>query len=321
VKNSLLSVAKTHPASWWMLGLAFAISASLAVNPLTLFALGALSMLFVLAFRDQSPWSRSVVFYIRLAGIVIAIRLLFRIIFNLESAPANPLLVLPELDLDLGNSFTMHLFGSISTESLQAALTDGLRLAAIILAIGMANSLANPMKLLKSTPGALYEIATAISIAINLAPQLIASLNRVRRARGLRGQSKGIKALPGLVIPVLEDTIDQSMTLAASMSARGFGRKGTQSKARLTLTRFTGLVGLVLIAVGAFLLILSPTNQVLDLSITSAGLLSTVAYIKMSALGSLRTRYMVQKFRTGDYVIYLFAVMLLTLAFSGVLNF
>ncbi len=304
-----------------MLGLAFAISASLTVNPLTLSVLGALSMLFVLAFRDQSPWSRSVVFYIRLAGIVIAIRLLFRIIFNLESDPANPLLVLPEVNLGLGDLVTMHLFGSISAESLQAALTDGLRLAAIILAIGMANSLANPMKLLKTTPGALYEIATAISIAINLAPQLIASLNRVRRARGLRGQSKGIKALPGLVIPVLEDTIDQSMTLAASMSARGFGRKGTQSKARLTLTRFTGLAGLVLIAVGAFLLILSPTNQVLDLSITVAGLLSTVIYIKMSALGSLRTRYLVQKFRTGDYAIYLIAALLLALAFSGVLNF
>ncbi len=304
-----------------MLGLAFAISASLTVNPLTLFGLGALSMLFVLAFRDQSPWSRSVVFYIRLAGIVIAIRLLFRIIFNLESDPANPLLVLPEVNLGLGDLVTMHLFGSISAESLQAALTDGLRLAAIILAIGMANSLANPMKLLKSTPGALYEIATAISIAINLAPQLISSLNRVRRARGLRGQSKGIKALPGLVIPVLEDTIDQSMTLAASMSARGFGRKGTQSKARLTLTRFTGLAGLVLIAVGAFLLILSPSNQVLDLSITVAGLLSTVIYIKMSALGSLRTRYLVQKFRTGDYAIYVIAALLLALAFSGVLNF
>ena len=304
-----------------MLGLAFAISASLTVNPLTLSVLGALSMLFVLAFRDQSPWSRSVVFYIRLAGIVIAIRLLFRIIFNLESDPANPLLVLPEVNLGLGDLVTMHLFGSISAESLQAALTDGLRLAAIILAIGMANSLANPMKLLKSTPGALYEIATAISIAINLAPQLISSLNRVRRARGLRGQSKGIKALPGLVIPVLEDTIDQSMTLAASMSARGFGRKGTQSKARLTLTRFTGLAGLVLIAVGAFLLILSPSNQVLDLSITVAGLLSTVIYIKMSALGSLRTRYLVQKFRTGDYAIYVIAALLLALAFSGVLNF
>ena len=278
-------------------------------------------MLFVLAFRDQSPWSRSVVFYIRLAGIVIAIRVLFRIIFNLESDPTNPLLVLPEVNLGLGDMVSMHLFGSISAASLQAALTDGLRLAAIILAIGMANSLANPMKLLKSTPGALYEIATAISIAINLAPQLISSLNRVRRARGLRGQSKGVKALPGLVIPVLEDTIDQSMTLAASMSARGFGRKGTQSKARLTLTRFTGLTGLVLIAVGAFLLILSPTNQVLDLSITVAGLLSTVIYIKMSALGALRTRYLVQKFRTGDYVIYIFAAMLLALAFSGVFNF
>jgi energy-coupling factor transport system permease protein len=321
VKNSLLSVVRTHPASWWMLGLAFAIAASIAVSPVTLLALSTLSMLFVLTFRDQSPWSRSVVFYIRLAGIVIAIRVLFRMIFNLEASPANPLIVLPELNLDLGNQISLHLLGPISSASLLAALTDGLRLAAIILAIGMANSLANPMKLLKSTPGALYEIATAISIAINLAPQLIASLNRVRRARGLRGQSKGIKSLPGLVIPVLEDTIDQSMTLAASMSARGFGRKGSQSKGRLQLTRFIGLTGLVLIAVGVFLLILNPTNQVLDLAVTISGLLSTVIYIKMSALGSLRTRYSVQKFRSGDYLLYAFAAAILLLSFSGVLTF
>jgi len=321
VKNSFLAVSKTHPATWWLLGLALAITASLSATPLVLFAIGAVSMLLVLAFRDESAWSRSVSFYLKLAAAVVAIRVLFRIIFNLESSPANPLLVLPEINLTLAEGVSLKLFGSISALSFQSALTDGLRLAAIILAVGMANSLANPMKLLKSTPGALYEIATAISIAINLAPQLIASLNRVRRVRGLRGQSKGIRALPGLVIPVLEDTIDQSMSLAASMSARGFGRKGQRSKMALKITRFTGLAAITMIAVGVFLLLITPTTQVLDLSIAIAGLAFAVVYIKMSALGSLRTKYRKQAFQSGDYCLFVLTAALLVSAFTGVLQF
>lgn len=320
VKSNPFLASKTNPATWWILGICFAVMASLTLNPLFLLALAVSSMLIVWLCRDESSWSRSIKFYLILASAVIAIRILFRLIFNLEVEPANPLFVLPSIDISLGFGSSLKLFGSISSASFLAAVTDGLRLATIILAMGMANSLANPRKLLRQTPGALYEIATAISIAINLAPQLISSLNRVRRARKLRGQSKGLKSLPGLVIPVLEDTIDQSMSLAASMSARGFGRRGLNNTLKSGTTRFTGLTATTLLAVGATLLLINPQNQLLDLGILAAGLIFSVIYIRLSALGATRTRFIKASWKTADFVLISASLVFLALGFVGVIR-
>jgi energy-coupling factor transport system permease protein len=320
VKNNPFSSAKTNPATWWILGICLAVQSALTTSWLVLFIISISTLLIVFLCRDESSWSRSIKFYLLLAMAIIIIRVLFRVIFNLEQAPLNPLFVLPSLEISLGFGSNLKLFGAISSQSFFAAVTDGLRLATIILAMGMANSLANPRKLLRQTPGALYEIATAISIAINLAPQLISSLNRVRGARRLRGQSRGLKALPGLVIPVLEDTIDQSMSLAASMSARGFGRRGENSNIRLVATRLTGLSATTLLAIGATLILISPQNQLLDFSLLVAGLIASVIYIKLSALGATRTRYSRAGWRFPDFLVILSGFSLLALSFSGVIS-
>lgn len=294
--------------------------ATLTTNPLVLLSICLGSMLLVFFCRDNSSWSKSIKFYFILAIAVIVIRVIFRIIFNLEGEPKNPLLVLPSLQVSLGFGATLNLFGSISASSFLAALNDGLRLAAVILAMGMANSLANPRKLLRQTPGALYEIATAVSIAINLAPQLISSLNRVRRARRLRGQSKGLRALPGLVIPVLEDTIDQSMSLAASMSARGFGRRGESSAVRVLGTRFTGLAASTLLAVGTTLLLLSPQNQSLDFLLLILGFLAAAIYLKLSGSGASRTRFIKPHWGITDFLLLSASTCLMLLSILGVIN-
>ncbi len=298
--------------------MSFTVCASLTKNQIILLSISAISMAFVWLFREEASWSKSISFYLRLALIVIFIRVVFRMIFNLEADLDNPLITLPRLTFDFGNGFSFQLLGSISALSFNAALTDGLRLSAIILSIGMASSLANPRKLLKATPGALYEVATAISIALNLAPQLISSIKRVRRARSLRGQSKGIRAIPGIVIPVLEDTIDQSMSLAASMSARGFGRKGKKTRVQQTLTRLLGLLAVACLAIGTFLLLVSPENLQLDLGLTIFGLIAAFLYIRMSSLGESRTKYINQRWRIGDICWIGFIVAALAGSFSGV---
>jgi energy-coupling factor transport system permease protein len=236
----------------------------------------------------------------------------------LGSSTKDAFLLLPSIDLNLGFGSTLKLFGPISYEAFNLALVDGFRLAAIILAIGMANSLANPRKLLKSTPGALYEIATAISIAINLAPQLIASLGRVRRARSLRGQSKGIKAITGIVIPVLEDTIDQSMGLAASMSARGFGRKGNRSNFQVIGARLLAFAAICLIITGSALLLFSPDQQSVHLVVIALGLFAAAISVKLSSARATITRYRKEPWRIGDLVILLISTLLFFLAFAGV---
>ena len=318
-QSHFLSSTKTHPGTWWIAGLALAISASLSSNLYALIGISALAMLTVWLCRDDSPWSKSITFYLQLGALVVLLRVLFRIIFNLADATQDIFLRLPSLSLDLGLGNSLHLLGPISYSSIHAALVDGFRLAAIILSVGMANSLANPRKLLRATPGALYEIATAVSIAINLAPQLIASLKQVRRARGLRGHSKGIKSLTGIVIPVLEDTIEQSMQLAASMSARGFGRKTNQSKNKLRLTRIAAFLTLTLLTIGIAMLLFSPMEQQIDLLILLSGTIFAGITLKLSSARSNRTKYIVQRWQWADGMILILSALILFAAFTGFL--
>ena len=77
----------------------------------------------------------------------------------------------------------IRLLGPLTLESFLAGLYDGMRLATIVICVGAANALANPKRLLKSMPPALYEIGTAIVVAVALLPQLADSLRRVRAAR------------------------------------------------------------------------------------------------------------------------------------------
>jgi len=316
--NHLLSAGRTHPGAWWLAGISLALSASLSSNLLVLLGICALAMSTVRLCRDESPWARSIRFYLILGFVVVVLRVLFRVVFNLADARTDIFLSLPSISIDLGFGNTLHLLGAISVLSMNAALVDGLRLAAIILAIGMANSLANPRKLLRATPGALYEIATAISIAINLAPQLITSLNRVRRSRGLRGHSKGIKAIPGIVIPVLEDTIEQSMQLAASMSARGFGRRGNRTTKNVLITRITTFLALTFIVAGVAMLLISNSSQLIDLSVLVTGFVFAFVSFKLSSGRVNRTQYIVLRWQLGDAVVLTLSALVLLSAFAGV---
>ena len=107
---------------------------------------------------------------------------------------------------------------------------SGLRLAVMIACIGAANALANPKRLLRALPGALHEIGSAVVVSVSVAPQLAESVQRVRRARQLRGDTtRGIRAVPTVALPVLEDTLERSLLLAAAMDSRGYGRAGARA--------------------------------------------------------------------------------------------
>ena len=83
------------------------------------------------------------------------------------------------------------LLGPVTREALLAGLYDGLRLATIVICVGAANSLANPKRLLRSVPPALYEIGTALVVAVTVLPQFAESVRRVRAAQTLRAGETG----------------------------------------------------------------------------------------------------------------------------------
>ena len=301
---SRFSASSVHPGAWWLLGLSLAIAASLSTDPIALFVLAAGCVAVIAVAREKSsPWSNSLKFYLFLAGTVVLLRVLFRLVFNYSLPQGEVLFELPAVTINLGFGSAVSLLGSVSLASMQSALTDGLRLAAIILSVGLANSLANPRKLLKSTPAALYEVATAVSVAINLAPQLIESLQRVRRARSLRGRSSGLGALAGTVIPALEDTIDKSLGLAASMDSRGFGRRGSMSTSEVRLARTFSLLTICLVLVGSYLLLTLSDSPLIALACIVVGLAFMVFSVRLTSKRSNRTRYKKQPWAFQDFLV------------------
>jgi len=304
-----------HPVSWWILGLCFAIGAAATSEILVLLGIIGLAVAITLAVRERHPWSMSLKFYLVTALLVVAIRVLFRVIFNFDSS-ANVAFTLPALDISLGDLGGVSLFGRVSWDALVGALRDGLKMAAIILSIGLANSLANPRRLLKNTPGALYEVASAWVIAMNMAPQLIESAKRVSKARSLRVRSRRHNLLSSLVIPVLEDTIERSLGLAASMSSRGFGRQGGLTARQHLASRILSVAGACLMSIGSYLLLTLP-NQGIALLILFSGVLSFLITIRIASSRQIRTRFQPDSWTARDLFVCLVALSVAALSVSG----
>ncbi len=207
----------------WAIGLAAA--ASRTTNPILLGLILAVTGLVVAARRGDAPWARAFPYYLALAGIVIAIRIGFRVVFGGGAGSGEHVLfTLPHLPLPSWLS-GVRVGGAVTAEATASAAVDGLRLACLLCCVGAANALTDPRRALRLLPGALYEIGVAVVVALSTAPQLIESVQRVRRARRLRGGgSTGWRAVRAVAVPVLEDALDRSLRLAAAMDARGYGR-------------------------------------------------------------------------------------------------
>ena len=310
------SASNASPLSWWLLAITMAIVAGVSQSAFTQIAVCLAALLSIFIFREEAPWSRSVKFYLFLAGFVVVARVLFRIVFNIQDPEDTTALDLPGFSVNLGFGPPIELFGAVGIQALTGGATDGLRLAAIILSIGMASSLANPRTLLKSTPSALYEIASSISVAINLAPQMISSLQRVQKARSLRGRSKGLGSMAGTVIPVLEDAIDSSLSLAASMDSRGFGRRGNLSKALIFGARLSSLLAIGFLSIGSFALLVGQT-QTLGWVLIALGITASFATIRINSKSQIRTRFEPVKFQVFDAVLFILSGALVVGAFLG----
>ncbi len=241
-----------HPIAWWVWAIGLAAGASLSTNPVWMVMLVGAATVVVLARRSDQPWARSFRLYCLLALAIVVLRVVFRIVLG-GGVGDTVWLRLPEIPLPdwvMG----IRLLGAVTRESLLAGLYDGLRLAAIVVCIGAANSLANPKRLLKSLPPALYEIGTALVIAVTMVPQLADSVRRVRRAQSLRGGASGrVGRLRRILVPVLEDAFDRSLLLAAGMDTRGYGRSGDATPGQRRVTGALMLVGLCGICLGTYL--------------------------------------------------------------------
>jgi len=122
--------------------------------------------------------------------------------------------------------------GTVNVENVAYAAFEGMRLAALLIVFGTFNAVTDPFGVVRLAPRRFHEPALAAALALSIAPRTIETVGRVREAQELRGiRTTRLRSLPALAVPVLATGMEQAVTLAESMDARGHGR-GRRSRYR-----------------------------------------------------------------------------------------
>ncbi|MGW1195140.1 energy-coupling factor transporter transmembrane component T [Streptomyces sp. NPDC002536] len=289
-KHRVRNSGALHAGAWWIWALGLAAAASRTTNPLLLGLLVGVAGYVVAARRTDAPWARSYGAFLKLGLAVIGIRLVFAVVLGSPIPGTHTLLTLPEVPLpDWARG--VRIGGRVTAEGLVFALYDGLKLAALLICVGAANALANPARLLKSLPGALYEAGVAVVVAMTFAPNLVADVARLRAARRLRGRpDRGPKALLQVGVPVLEGALERSVAMAAAMDARGYGRTARVPRSVRHLTNVLTLGGLTGVCAGTYGL-LADEGAGYGMPVMVAGLAAAVGGLLLGGRRSVRTRY------------------------------
>ncbi|MFC4056209.1 CbiQ family ECF transporter T component [Actinomadura syzygii] len=292
-----------HPGAWWIWTLGLAVAASRTTNPWLLLTILAVVCFVVIARRSEAPWALAFRIYFGLGVLIVVFRVGFRFVFG-GAEGSTILLTFPEIPLPAWAA-GIRLFGAVSAESLLGGLYDGLRLATMVICLGAGNALANPKRLLKAMPPALYEVGTAVIVALSVFPQLAESALRVRRARRLRGGTTGkrMHVLRTIVIPVLEDALDRSLHLAASMDSRGYGRAGTARRRARFTTGLLMIVGLIGVCVGVYATLDGTTPRFLAFPVLASGTVVAMLGFRLAGRRVRRTRYRPDRWRPAEIVV------------------
>ncbi|MGW1543026.1 CbiQ family ECF transporter T component [Streptomyces sp. NPDC002309] len=291
-----------HPGAWWLWALCMATAASRTTNPLLLSLIIAVCGYVVVRRRGDAPWALAFRMYLLLGAFIVTMRVVFRIVFG-GGQGDHVLFTLPEIPLPAWAA-GIRLFGRVAVEQLLGGFYDGLRLAAMLVCVGAANALANPKRMLKALPGALYEVGTSVVVALTFAPQLVESVQRVRRARRLRaGGQKGARALRGIIIPVLEDALNRSLALAAAMASHGYGRTGRITPAARFLTGFLVITGLLGVCAGLYGVMDASTPRFLGAPMLAGGLLVATTGFLLGGRRMRRSRYRPDAWRPGELAV------------------
>jgi energy-coupling factor transport system permease protein len=281
-----------HPIAWWIWAIGLATAASRTTNPLLLALILAVAGTVVAARRTEAPWARAFKWYLLAGLVVIAIRVVFRIVLGAAPGPGEHVLfTFPDVPLP-GFMSGVRIGGPVSTASVVAAVYDGFRLATILCCIGAANTLANPKRALRALPAALYELGVTITVAVTVAPQVVDSVRRVNRARKLRGDTThGRHAVRRIAMPVLHDALDRSFLLAAAMDSRGYGRSGDTPARIRRITAALMLGGLLGLCFGTYGLLDTSTPRFLGAPAFALGLALCAGGLWFGGRRVRRTRY------------------------------
>ncbi len=145
--------------------------------------------------------------------------------------------------------------GTVDAGSVAFAALEGARLATLLIVFGTFNAVTDPFGVVRLAPRRFHEPALAAALALSIAPRTISMVGRVREAQRLRGfPTSRWRTLPAVAMPVLETGMDEAVTLAESMDARGHGRgRRTRYRPARWTTGAVVMTACALVAAAVFL--------------------------------------------------------------------
>lgn len=226
---------------------------------------------------------------------------------------ATPTLQLPGL---LGGA---TLGGRVTAEVLLSSIAEAIRIVAVMACFGAFLTVTETIDLLRLLPRFLFEAGLVTTIAMGFAPQLSRSAHQIREAQSMRGERR---RLAPTFVPMLATALEQSISLAESMDARGYGRAESDLEARRVWQRVSA-AGSLALAGSASLWMLKPDSLAAG---AATLLLTAVVAWSLSKLNRLvrRTRYRRDRFGRISKRVSMGAVLLalsaLALAQSGAVD-
>lgn len=288
-----------HPVAWWVWALGLAVATTRSPGIASSVILIAALVVVVALCHERSAFSRAFPAYLALAAGVIAIRVLFYVLVGIKSG-SDVLLALPRISLPEWAA-GIALLGPVTVSGLIGAVTAGLALAALLLCFGSAVALTNPQRTLRSLPASLHLLGTSAVIAMTVAPQLVESWQRVRRAQALRGRSlRGRRAVAATTLPVLQDALERSIALAASMDSRGYARVHRGSSRLVLALMLCALLGA---AIGTYSLLDGTAPRWLAIPLLAVGGATAIAGSIIASRRVATTRYRPDTWRSRETVI------------------
>lgn len=114
--------------------------------------------------------------------------------------------------------------GPLTLESLAFGGVLGLGLAAALLAVAPLSLVLEPHDVVDAMPGPLERTGIAVATSLNLVSAFGRTFTEVGDAQRMRGwEPRGLRSWNEVLVPVVLTAIEDSVMLAESMEARGFG--------------------------------------------------------------------------------------------------
>ncbi len=107
--------------------------------------------------------------------------------------------------------------------------------------------------------------------------------------------------MPAVALPVLEDTLERSLVLAAAMDSRGYGRSGSASPAQRHATGALTLLGLLASAVGLYGVLDASTPALMGTPALLTGLGLSAAGLWLGGRRVTRTTYRPDPWRAAEW--------------------